>query len=278
MRRSVADISKMKGAGKISAVTSYDYTMATLCDAAGVDVLLVGDSAGMVVLGYESTVRVTMNQMCMFTEAVCRGRKNALVVGDLPFMSYQAGAGDAIRNSGRLVEAGADAVKLEGGSGMAGTVSGIVQVGIPVMGHIGLQPQTAALSGGYKIQGKTCESAMRLVRDARALEEAGAFCIVLEMVAQEAAQVITGEVGIPTIGIGSGAGCDGQVLVVHDLLGMYEKMRPKFAKRYLDLAGQITGAVKSYSGQVREGQFPAPENCFSMEGTELERLRDEVGR
>ena len=196
--------------------------------------MLVGDSAGMVMLGYENTIPVTMDQMCMFTEAVSRARNNALLVADLPFMSYQASIEDAINNSGRLIKAGADAVKLEGGSIMAETISAIVDVGIPVMGHIGLQPQTTMLSQGYKVQGRTKDSAMQLIQDAKELEEAGVFSIALEMVSHEVAQIISETVSIPTIGIGSGVNCDGQVLVVQDLLGMYDKIKPKFAK-YVDV-------------------------------------------
>ncbi len=268
----------MKKAGsRISVLTSYDYTMAALCDRAGIDVILVGDSAGMVMLGRADTTSVTMDQMCMFTEAVCRGRKNSLVVGDLPFMSYQASVDDAIRNSGRLVRAGADAVKLEGGSSMSGTVGEIVKVGIPVMGHIGLQPQTAGLSEGYRVQGRTRDSALGLIRDAKKLEEAGAFSITLEMVAHEVARIITDSVEIPTIGIGSGAGCDGQVLVAQDLLGMYDRIRPKFAKRYLNLSDEITGAVGGYISEVRTGKFPGGENWFSMDKDELEELENSIG-
>ena len=231
MHKSVQDIIKMKKNGeKISVITSYDYTLASLCDKAGIDVLLVGDSAGMVMLGYENTIPVTMEQMCMFTEAVNRARKNSLLVADLPFMSYQVSIDDAIRNSGRLIKAGADAVKLEGGAPMAETISAIVDVGIPVMGHIGLQPQTTMLSEGYKVQGKTKDAAMRLIQDAKELEEAGVFSIALEMVSHEVAEIISETISVPTIGIGSGAGCNGQVLVVQDLLGMYDKIKPKFAK------------------------------------------------
>ena len=202
--------------------------MASLCDRAGIDILLVGDSAGMVMLGYENTISVSMEQMCLFTEAVSRARENALIVADLPFMSYQASITDAIENSGRLIKSGADAVKLEGGIPMAETINEIVQVGIPVMGHIGLQPQTTVLSQGYKVQGKTADSAMKLIDDAKAVEEAGVFSIALEMVTQEVAEIISETVSIPTIGIGSGKNCDGQVLVVQDLLGMYDKIKPKF--------------------------------------------------
>ena len=278
MHKSVKDIIEMKKSKeKISVLTSYDYTLASLCDKAGVDVLLVGDSAGMVMLGYENTIPVTMEQMCLFTEAVSRGRKNSLIVGDLPFMSYQASITDAIENSGRLIKAGADAVKLEGGEPMAETISEIVSVGIPVMGHIGLQPQTTMLSQGYKVQGKTKDSALQLIHDAKALEEAGVFSIALEMVTKEVAQIISESISIPTIGIGSGVNCDGQVLVVQDLLGMYEKIKPKFAKRYLELSDEIVKAVGSYKKEVESSQFPTEENSFSMDEVELKKLREEIG-
>ncbi|ABK78122.1 3-methyl-2-oxobutanoate hydroxymethyltransferase [Cenarchaeum symbiosum A] len=260
----------MKGSEKITVVACYDYSMAALCD--GADMLLVGDSAGMVVLGYDSTTRVTMDEMCLFTGAVSRGRKDSMVVGDLPFMSYQACTADAIRNSGRLVRAGADAVKLEGGAAVADAVRGVTGAGIPVMGHIGLLPQTAALSGGYRVQGRTRESALRLAEDAKALEEAGAFAIVLEMVAEEAARMVTKSVGVPTIGIGSGAGCDGQVLVLHDMLGLYGRFRPKFAKVYADLSGEVAGAVAGFKAEVESSQFPRPENSFYMDAGEADGL------
>ena len=266
MHRTPRDIASMKGSKRIAAVTSYDYTMAALCERAGIDVLLVGDSAGMVMLGHAGTERVTMSHMCTFTSAVAAARREALLVADLPFMSYQAGAGDAVRNSGRLVRAGADAVKLEGGAPACGAVRAVTGAGIPVMGHIGMQPQTAALSGGGLARGRTPEEAAALAEDARALEEAGAFCVVLEMVSREAAAGVTRAVGIPTIGIGSGAGCDGQVLVLQDLLGMYERMRPRFAKRYAELAGAITGAVRRYREEVESGAFPAEEHGFPMGG------------
>lgn len=278
MHKSVKDIIEMKKSKeKISVLTSYDYTLASLCDKAGIDVLLVGDSAGMVMLGYENTIPVTMEQMCLFTEAVSRARKNSLIVGDLPFMSYQASITDAIENSGRLIKAGADAVKLEGGEPMAETISEIVSVGIPVMGHIGLQPQTTMLSQGYKVQGKTKDSALQLIHDAKALEEAGVFSIALEMVTKEVAQIISESISIPTIGIGSGVNCDGQVLVVQDLLGMYEKIKPKFAKRYLELSDNIVKAVGSYKKEVEASQFPTEENSFSMDEVELKKLREEIG-
>ena len=278
MHKTVQDIINMKKEKKkISVITSYDYTLASLCDKAGIDVMLVGDSAGMVMLGYENTIPVTMDQMCMFTEAVSRARKNSLLVADLPFMSYQASIEDAINNSGRLIKAGADAVKLEGGSIMAETISAIVDVGIPVMGHIGLQPQTTILAEGYKVQGKTKDSAMKLIEDAKELEDAGVFSIALEMVSHEVGQIISESVNIPTIGIGSGVNCDGQVLVVQDLLGMYDKIKPKFAKRYMNLSEDIVKSLEEYRTDVESGSFPAKENSFSMNEEELKKLREALG-
>ena len=278
MHKTVQDIIKLKKEKKkISVITSYDYTLASLCDKAGIDVLLVGDSAGMVMLGYENTIPVTMDQMCMFTEAVSRARKNSLLVSDLPFMSYQASIEDAISNSGKLIKAGADAIKLEGGSVMAETISAIVDVGIPVMGHIGLQPQTTMLSEGYKVQGKTKDSAMLLIKDAKELEDAGVFSIALEMVSHEVAEIISETVSIPTIGIGSGVNCDGQVLVVQDLLGMYDKIKPKFAKRYMNLSEDIVKSLENYKKDVESSVFPAEKNWFSMDGEELKKLREQIG-
>ncbi|MCH8972641.1 MAG: 3-methyl-2-oxobutanoate hydroxymethyltransferase [Thaumarchaeota archaeon] len=274
MSRTIKDIVDMKKAGKkISVLTSYDYALASLCDKAGVDILLVGDSAGMVILGYEDTIPVTMEQMEIFVGAVSRAKQNALVVGDLPFMSYQASISDAITNSGRLIKAGADTVKLEGGSVMADTISAIVKTGIPVMGHIGFQPQTTALSQGYKVQGKSFEAAKQLIEDAKALEEAGAFSIVLEMVSHEVSKIISESIDIPTIGIGSGLHCDGQVLVIHDILGLYEKLKPKFAKQYLSLSNDVIQAVSKFKSDVESGSFPAEENWFSMEKEEYEKLK-----
>jgi len=278
LHKTVQDIIDMKKEKKkISVITSYDYTLASLCDKAGIDVMLVGDSAGMVMLGYENTIPVTMDQMCMFTEAVSRARKNSLLVADLPFMSYQASIEDAINNSGRLIKAGADAVKLEGGSIMAETISAIVDIGIPVMGHIGLQPQTTTLTEGYKVQGKTKDSAMKLIEDAKELEDAGVFSIALEMVSHEVGQIISESVNIPTIGIGSGVNCDGQVLVVQDLLGMYDKIKPKFAKRYMNLSEDIVNSLEEYKTDVESGSFPAKENSFSMNEEELKKLREALG-
>lgn len=278
MHKSVKDIiDKKKTDQKISVITAYDYTLASLCDKADVDVLLVGDSAGMVMLGYESTIPVTMEQMVLFTEAVSRARQNALVVADMPFMSYQASTSDAIANSGRLIKAGADAVKLEGGKAVTRTISAIVETGIPVMGHIGFQPQTTTLAQGYRVQGKTKAAALTLIEDAKALEKAGAFSIVLEMVTSETAKIISESVSIPTIGIGSGRFCDGQVLVIHDVLGMYDKLKPKFVKQYMSLSEQITKAVADYKSDVENKMFPAKENWFEMEKSELDGLLREIG-
>ena len=278
MHKTIQDIINMKKEKKkISVITSYDYTLASLCDRSGIDVLLVGDSAGMVMLGYENTIPVTMDQMCMFTEAVSRARKNSLLVSDLPFMSYQTSIEDAINNSGRLIKAGADAVKLEGGSPITKTIRAIVDVGIPVMGHIGLQPQTTMLSEGYKVQGKTKETAMELIEDAKELEEAGVFSITIEMVSHEVAQIISETVNVPVIGIGSGVNCDGQVLVVQDLLGMYDKIKPKFAKRYMNLSEDIVRSFEDYKKDEQSGQFPTKENSFSMDDEELKKLREQIG-
>ena len=276
MPKSVRDILSMKGSKKITVITAYDYTTAQLCDKAGVDILLVGDSGGMVMLGYDSTIPVTMEQMCFFTEAVSRGRQNAMVIADMPFMSYQASKSQAIENAGRLVKAGADAVKLEGGLEIKDTVHAIVEIGIPVMGHIGFQPQTTTLQEGYKVQAKTKDSALRLIENAKALEGAGVFSIALEMVTKEVSKILTESIKIPTIGIGSGPSCDGQVLVVHDVLGLYEKIKPKFVRRYRELGVEIVKAVESYKSDVISGKFPSQEHSFSMDKTEFERLKKEI--
>ncbi len=277
MPKSVRDILLMKNSKKITVITAYDYTTSQLCDKAGVDMLLVGDSAGMVMLGYDNTIPVTMDQMCLFTEAVARGRQNALVVADMPFMSYQSSKSQAIENAGRLIKVGADAVKLEGGTEIKDTIHSIVEIGIPVMGHIGFQPQTTTLQEGYKVQAKTKDSAIKLIESAKALEEAGVFSIALEMVTKEVSKMISSSIRIPTIGIGSGPDCDGQVLVVHDVLGLYEKIKPKFAKRYLELSSDIVKAVESYRNDVVSGKFPDTEHSFSMDKSELERLKKELG-
>ena len=277
MPKSVRDILLMKNSKKITVITAYDYTTSQLCDKAGVDMLLVGDSAGMVMLGYDNTIPVTMDQMCLFTEAVARGRQNALVVADMPFMSYQSSKSQAIENAGKLIKSGADAVKLEGGVEIKDTIHAIVEIGIPVMGHIGFQPQTTTLQEGYKVQAKTKDSAIKLIKSAKALEDAGVFSIALEMVTKEVSKIISSSIGIPTIGIGSGPDCDGQVLVVHDVLGLYERIKPKFAKRYLELSSDIVKAVESYKNDVVLGKFPSIEHSFSMDKSEFERLKKELG-
>lgn len=270
---SVNDITAMKGSEKISVLTAYDYSTSLICDKAGVDVLLVGDSAGMVVLGYTSTVPVGMPEMTMFCGAVARGARRAMIVGDMPFGSYQPNSSVAVENAVQLIKAGCDSVKLEGGSEMISTIKAIVDAGIPVMGHIGLKPQTSSLWEGYKLQGRTSGSAMKLVEDAKALERAGVFSIVLEMVASEVAETITKTVTVPTIGIGSGPGCDGQVLVLHDMLGIYEDIRPKFVKRYAEMSKSIFDAVSSYTREVKSGKFPEQPNTFHMGPEELDKFR-----
>ena len=261
MHNRISHIQNMKGSKKIVATTSYDYTMAGLCEEGGADLLLVGDSAGMVMLGYSSTIPVTMDHMCMFTGAVARARKKIPVVADLPFLSYQTGVADAVKNSGRLVREGADAVKLEGT--YVDAVRALTGAGIPVAGHIGLQPQSASLSGGYGVRGQTAEEADGLLQEAKALQEAGVFCIILEKVAVRAAGRLTDALRIPTIGIGSGPLCDGQVLVIHDMLGMYPT-RLRFVKQYASLSEDIRQAVSSYKDDVENGRFPAEEHSFQV--------------
>lgn len=271
---SVNDILAAKGREKIAVLTAYDYSTALICDRAGLDILLVGDSAGMVVLGYTSTVPVGMLEMLMLCRAVAKGAKRAMIVGDMPFGSYQPSPNVAVENAVQLIKAGCDAVKLEGGLEIIGTIKAIVDAGIPVMGHIGLKPQTSSLWEGYRLQGRTKESAMKLIVDAKALEKAGVCSIVLEMVASEVASEITQSLSVPTIGIGSGAGCDGQVLVLHDMLGIYEDIKPKFVKRYAELSKSILDAISHYTNDVKAGKFPEEPNTFHMSPEELAGLRD----
>ena len=268
------ELSELKRQGrKIRMITAYDYPMAVLVDQSPMEMILVGDSLGMVVLGYESTVPVTMADMIHHTKAVVRGAKNTLVVADLPFMSYQVSVAQAVRNAGRLLkEGGADAVKLEGGSAVADTVRAIVKAGIPVMGHLGLTPQTATLLGGLKAQARDAAAARALVADARLLEQAGAFSLVLEAIPAQLAEVVTREVSIPTIGIGAGPHCDGQVLVLHDALGLFQRFVPKFVKQYAALGQSVAEALSSYCQEVAEGSFPAPQHCFNMKKEELQKL------
>lgn len=264
MHNRVIDITRMKNKKKIVTVTAYDYTMATLCDEGGVDILLVGDSAGMVMLGYKSTIPVSMDEMCMFTGAVSRARKDALIVADLPFLSYNVSKQEAIRNSGKLIQCGADAIKLEGGMVQVETIQSIVNAGIPVMGHIGIQPQSAEILDGYGIRGEDDYEAESLQNDAYAIQDAGAFSIVLEKVAARTARKITDSINMPTIGIGSGVGCDGQVLVMQDMLGLH-KNSLRFVKKYANLAENIRGAINTYKEDVENGRFPSKEHSFGDE-------------
>jgi 3-methyl-2-oxobutanoate hydroxymethyltransferase len=267
-RVTITDLRRMKGAGeRIAMVTAYDATMARLVDDAGADAILVGDSLGMVFQGHDSTLPVTLEHMIYHSAAVRRGlarsRGRAHLTADMPFGSYQASADEAVKSAMRLVaEGGAEAVKLEGGADYADVIRRIVRAGVPVMGHIGLTPQSVHKMGGYVVQGKDSEKAHRLLRDARALEEAGCFALVLECIPAELARVITGQLAIPTIGIGAGAHCDGQVLVVNDLLGLDGAFKPKFVKRFAELAGSVAGAVGAYVGEVHGGAFPAEEHSF----------------
>ncbi|WP_105613971.1 3-methyl-2-oxobutanoate hydroxymethyltransferase [Vallitalea okinawensis] len=249
----------------ITMLTAYDYPTAEIFDEAGVDILLVGDSLGMVVLGYEDTTRVTMADMLHHVKAVSRGSKRALIVADLPFLSYHLGVYEAVRNAGRLIQEGkANAVKLEGGKEVLDQVKAIVNAGIPVMGHIGLTPQSINQLGGYYIQGKTEGEAKRLLEDAKELEKAGAFAIVLECVPMELAKMISDEISIPTIGIGAGVSCNGQVLVSHDVLGLYSRMIPKFVKQYADMRTEMQTATKAYVNEVKDKKFPAEEHSFHL--------------
>jgi 3-methyl-2-oxobutanoate hydroxymethyltransferase len=263
----IQDIITMKKNGEnVSMLTAYDASFAGLIDAAGIDMVLVGDSLGMVLLGYNSTIPVTMEEMLHHCRAAGKGVKRAVLVGDMPFMSYQVSESEAISNAGRfLKEAGCDAVKLEGGTEMCATVGAIVKAGIPVMGHIGLTPQTASQLGGFKVQGKDADSSRRLLQSARDLETAGAFSIVLECIPAQLSEAITRAVSIPTIGIGAGKHCDGQVLVTHDMVGMFEKFRPSFVKQYINLAPQIMEAVATYHEEVKSGSFPDDEHSFNMQ-------------
>lgn len=274
MRVTTAQIQEMKRKGeRIPMLTAYDYSTARILDELEVPLILVGDSLGMVVLGYDSTIPVTMEVMLHHTRAVTRGAKNALVVGDMPFMTYHAETSEALHNAARfLQEGGAQAVKLEGGEVVAETVSRIVACGIPVMGHIGLTPQSVHQLGGFRVQGRDVSGAARLVRDAQVLEEAGAFSIVLECVPAPLAKVITDSLNIPTIGIGAGIHCDGQVQVIHDLLGLFADFVPRHAKGYAKLYGLIKGAVQEYIDEVQAEKFPAPEHSFGMREEVLARL------
>ncbi len=253
---------KLKGQ-KIAMLTAYDHPMAAVMDAAGIDIVLVGDSLGNVVLGYENTLPVTMEEMIHHTKAVSRAVKRAMLIADMPFMSYQGSIDSAILNAGRLLkEGGANGVKLEGGREFAEVVRRISNAGIPVMGHLGLTPQSVNQLGGFKVQGKEEAAAQIMIEDAKIIQESGAFSIVLESVPAKLAEIITQSIAIPTIGIGGGAACDGQVLVVHDMLGMFEQFTPKFVKRYAELNQQIKTAIECYIEEVRSGTFPGKEHSY----------------
>ncbi len=273
-RVTVRDVAEMKSSGrKIPMLTAYDYTTALMADAADVPILLVGDSLGMVVLGYESTIQVTMEDILHHCKAVVRGSKNAMVVADLPFMTYQVDPAQALTNAARLVqEGGAQSVKLEGGEWMADTVARIVQCGIPVMGHIGLTPQSINSFGGYRVQGRDRRAAAQLLQDAKALEEAGAFAVVLELVPTQLAGLISRRLIIPTIGIGAGPECDGQVQVLHDMLGLFTEFVPRHAKQFATLAESMKEAFTVFKQQVEDGSFPTSRHSFSMEESVLEEL------
>jgi 3-methyl-2-oxobutanoate hydroxymethyltransferase len=261
----------------ITMLTAYDYPTALAIDRAGIDTILVGDSLGMVVLGYENTLPVTMGDMLHHCKAVARGAKTAHLIGDMPFMSYQISVIEAVRNAGRfLQEGGMDAVKLEGGREMAATVEAITAAGIPVLGHIGLTPQSVHKLGGWKTQGKTAAAAKRLLEDAQILEDAGCYAVVLEAIPDRVAELISQRITIPTIGIGAGGGCDGQVLVTHDLLGLFDRFTPKFVKKYANIHADMARAFSEYMAAVQTHQFPAPEHAHQMEDDEFRALLGEL--
>lgn len=274
MKNTAATFAAAKAKGeKLSMLTAYDYSTAKLEDESGINGILVGDSLGNVVLGYEDTVSVTMEDMIRHGAAVARGAKNALVVVDMPFMSYEVTVEEAVRNAGRLMKEGrAGAVKLEGGVRVAEQIRAIVKAGIPVMGHIGLTPQSINVFGGFKVQGKSEEAARALLADAKAVEEAGAFAVVIEAVPAALAQIITDAVSIPTIGIGAGAGCDGQILVYQDMLGMFSDFTPKFVKRYANVGEVMREAFANYAAEVASGAFPTEEHTYKIKDDVLEKL------
>ncbi|MFR1385564.1 MAG: 3-methyl-2-oxobutanoate hydroxymethyltransferase [Anaerotignum sp.] len=274
MKNTVSTFREQKAKGeKISMLTAYDYSTAKLMDEASINGILVGDSLGMVVLGYEDTLPVTMEDMIHHTAAVCRGAKNTLVVGDMPFMSYQVSVEEAVYNAGRLMKEGrCQAVKLEGGASVCPQIRAITNASIPVMAHIGLTPQSINAFGGFKVQGKSEEAAKKLLEDAKAVEEAGAFAVVLECVPAKLAELISKSISIPTIGIGAGAGCDGQILVYQDMLGLFSDFTPKFVKKYANVGEMMTQAFRDYIADVQEGSFPAPEHTFAISEDVIKKL------
>lgn len=272
--KNLGDFRLMKEGGeKIVMMTAYDYPSARLAEEAGMDVLLVGDSLGMVVLGYDSTVPVTMADMIHHTRAVCRGATKSFILTDMPFMSYHISPAQALENAGRLVqEGGCHGVKLEGGAEIADQVRALVRAGIPVCGHVGLTPQSVTALGGYKVQGKSAEAARKLLDDALALQDAGAFMVVLECIPAQVGELVSTKLSAPTIGIGAGAACDGQVLVFHDSLGLFERFVPKFVKHFAQLGAAARDGLSAYAQDVRAGTFPGPEHSFSMNEAELSRI------
>jgi 3-methyl-2-oxobutanoate hydroxymethyltransferase len=278
-RVTVPDIMEAKGERKLSMITAYDYPTGRLADLAGMDMVLVGDSLAMVVLGREDTLSVTMEEMIHHTKAASRGVERALLVSDMPFMSYQESVEQALRNAGRLIKEGrAQAVKIEGGAETSQTVRALTDAGIPVMGHVGLTPQRQIQLGGFRYQGKTVEAARILVEDAKALSAAGAFSLVVECVPAETAQAIADAVGIPVIGIGAGPHCDGQVLVVHDMIGLFDRFKPRFVKSYAEFWPQALKALESYRDEVATGVFPGEDQTHHMTPEELERVRRLLGQ
>lgn len=274
MKNTVTTFKDAKKQGKkLTMLTAYDYSTAKLFDEAGVDSMLVGDSLGMTMLGYDSTLPVTMEDMIHHTKAVVRGAKNALVVGDMPYMSYHLSVQQAVENAGRFIkEAGAQAVKLEGGAAFCPEIEAMTRASIPVVGHLGLTPQSINAFGGFKVQGKSEEAARKIIEDAQALEAAGAFAIVLECVPAKLAEIITAKVAVPTIGIGAGAGCDGQVLVYQDMLGMYDNFTPKFVRKFAEVGAMMKQGVQAYCAAVQDSSFPAAEHTFKIDEEVLKKL------
>jgi 3-methyl-2-oxobutanoate hydroxymethyltransferase len=277
-KNTVATIQKQKEQGdKITMLTCYDYSTAKLMDEVGINTLLIGDSLGMTMLGYEDTLSVTMEDMIHHCAAVARGAKNALIIGDMPFMSYQISIEDAVRNAGRLMKEGrVQMVKLEGGASVCPQIEAIVKASIPVCAHIGLTPQSINAFGGFKVQGKSLEAAKQLIEDAKAIEAAGASMVVLEGIPAKLAEIITGILNIPTIGIGAGAGCDGQVLVYQDMLGMFTDFKPKFVKVFADTGNYMKNAFEAYSREVKDGTFPMAENIYKIDDAVIAQLKEEI--
>lgn len=277
-KKTVLEIIDTKKKGeKLAALTAYDFSMALIIDMSDIDVILVGDSAGMVMLGYPTTRPVNMSEMLLFCKAVSNATSKAMIAVDMPFGSYQESIKKTLSNAIKLVKCGADSVKVEGGVEIVDRIRTLVDIGIPVMGHIGYTPQTSSIWNSSKASGKTKESAQKLLRDAQAIEKAGAFSVVLEMVTTEVAEIITNNISIPTIGIGSGPHCDGQVLVSYDMLGIYQNLKPRFVKKYLDLNQLIASSVQSYSREVKAGAFPSDENVIHMDSEEYEEFLNECG-